>query len=334
MNSLNLLPVWFVAFYIFIIGLCVGSFLNVVILRGLEGESFVFERSRCPKCKNQLKWYMNIPLLSYIFLRGKCAFCNCKISIQYPIIEAIVAILFLIIYFSFGLTLKTLFLWAIFALFVAMSTTDFKQTVIIDTHAYVLFALGLLYSYLGLGEVNLIQGLIGAFVGFAFFEIMARIGLLLSGCRMFGEGDGLIALGIGAIFGWKALLVIIALSILIQSISAIPILVFQAFKDKKIKLSISYVFVFLSILVLFWVNQINLINHEIAYFGVVGVITILLLWALKNIVAEIRNKKLDDSVVNEEKFCLLPFGPALIFASMICIFYFAQIKEYILNFIS
>ena len=74
-------------FWICLIGLCLGSFYNVVILRSLSEESLVFPPSKCPKCQNRLKPWHNIPVFSYIFLKGKCAFCKEKISIQYPIIE-------------------------------------------------------------------------------------------------------------------------------------------------------------------------------------------------------------------------------------------------------
>ena len=106
MLDFSLLPNWFIALYVFLFGLCCGSFLNVVILRGLAGEGIVFERSRCPVCKNQLKWYMNIPLVSYLFLMGKCGFCKTRISPQYPIVEFVTASLFLISYFVFGFTFK------------------------------------------------------------------------------------------------------------------------------------------------------------------------------------------------------------------------------------
>ncbi|UKI41233.1 MAG: prepilin peptidase [Candidatus Melainabacteria bacterium] len=85
-TQINNIEIWLLV-YIFVIGLCIGSFLNVVILRGLADESIVFPPSKCPKCLNKLKWYHNIPIFSYVFLRGKCAFCHEKISIQYPIIE-------------------------------------------------------------------------------------------------------------------------------------------------------------------------------------------------------------------------------------------------------
>ena len=334
MNDLELLPVGFIASYVFILGLCVGSFLNVVILRGLSKEDIVFSRSKCPKCNNQLKWYMNIPLLSYIFLRGKCAFCKCKISIQYPIVELLCGLIFLFIYFSFGLSLKMLFLWIIFFLFIAMSVTDIKEMVIIDIHAYILCVVGLLYSFLNLGDINIIQSLIGALFGFVVMEALANIGKLLCGCRMFGEGDSLIALGLGAIFGYKSFIIVLALSILIQSICAIPILSYNSFKDKKNKLGVSYALVFVSIIALILNNVIELIENELCYLSLVIFISIILIWALINILSEIKNKKNLIAKNEEVKFNLLPFGPAMLIASTICIFYLPQIKSFILNYIS
>jgi len=333
MNSLELLPKGFIATYIFIFGLCIGSFLNVAILRGLSGEEMVKGRSRCPKCKNQLKWYMNIPLLSYLFLRGKCAYCKCKISFQYPLVEFITASLFLISYLTFGFSLKTLFICIFFALFITMSATDFIETVIIDTHAYILLVAGIIYSYLKLGDINIIQAIIGAIFGFLIFEFMARLGKVFTGCRAFGEGDSLIALGLGAIFGWKTLLIIIALSFLIQSLSTIPILIKKAFAENKIKLAISYIIVFISMFTLLLINQFELIKNEMIYLLIIIFTTILLLWALKNVITEIKNKKLDETKTQEDKFNLMPFGPALIFAASICIFYLTQIKEWILGYL-
>lgn len=333
MNSLEVLPAYFIIFYIALFGLCIGSFLNVVIIRGLTGEGIVFERSKCPKCKTQLKWYMNIPLLSYIFLKGKCGFCKSKISPQYPIIEALSAFFFLIIYFVFGLTLKTLFLWIIISLFITMSATDFKETVIIDTHAYILLGIGLLYSWLNLGDINIIQGIIGSVFGFLIFELLAKFGQLLTGCRMFGEGDSLIALGLGAMFGWKSLLIIIALSILLQAVGTFPILIHKTLKENKAKLSISYITVGISIIYLFLANTFSLSDNTTIYFSIVFLITICLIWALKNLLVEINNKKNITTIQEEEKFCLLPFGPALLISATVCIFYLSEIKSYILDYI-
>lgn len=319
------LPYWIIALYVFIIGLCIGSFLNVVILRGLSGESFVFSRSKCPKCSKQLKWYMNIPLLSYIFLRGKCAYCSQTISIQYPLVEFICALCFLGVFIAFGLTFKTLFLWIIFSIFIALFVTDLKQTVIIDYHAYALLIAALLYSFFGFGGVSILQAIIGAIAGFLIFEIMARAGKLIVGYRMFGEGDSLIALGLGAIFGIKSLVLVIALSILIQGVSALPLLIKKAYLSNNKKLALSYVFTFFAIIAAFFLNKINFLFSLI--------ISILLLWALKNIIFELKNKTVENYEQACASLCVMPFGPAMIIASGVCIFYLAPIKKFVLDYL-
>ena len=88
--------------YSLIIGLCVGSFLNVVVLRGFSGESIVLPPSHCPKCDHKLAWYDNIPVLSYLILRGKCRYCSEKISWQYPVVELVTGLVFAGIYFKYA----------------------------------------------------------------------------------------------------------------------------------------------------------------------------------------------------------------------------------------
>ena len=109
-------------------------------------------------------------------------------------------------YLAFGLTLKTLFICIFLSIFILLSATDFKETVILDYHAYILLAVGLLYSFLKLGDVTIVQSIIGAIGGFLILEIIARCGYFFVNHRIFGEGDSLIALGLGAIFGLKMLL--------------------------------------------------------------------------------------------------------------------------------
>lgn len=335
MNNINILPQWFIIIYMILIGLCCGSFLNVVILRGLSGENFIFSRSKCPKCNHQLTWYMNIPLLSYIFLKGKCAFCKEHISIQYPLVELSCAILFYATYAVFGLTLKTLFLWIILALFLAIAATDILKTVIIDTHAYILTVAGILFNTLNLGYTTAINSIIGAIAGFLAMEILAHLGTIFLKHRAFGEGDSLIALGLGAIFGFKILLIILPLSILIQAITSLPILACEEFKNKNLKLFLSYIFVFLSLFIVVFINTCPNFNPKI-YILVVIPVCILLLYALKNILDDLKHKKniLEKNENQKESvFKLLPFGPSLIISAILTIFYLDKIKEIILNFI-
>ena len=101
-NILLMLYVWIL---VFVFGLVVGSFLTVVGLRLLSGESIVFPPSKCPNCNTKLKWYDDIPVLAYILLLGKCRYCRKPISIQYPIVEAITGLSFLFI-FTWDLSIK------------------------------------------------------------------------------------------------------------------------------------------------------------------------------------------------------------------------------------
>lgn len=330
MNSFE----YVISIYIFIVGLCVGSFLNVVILRGLSGEEIVFSRSKCPKCGNKLKWYMNIPLISYIFLRGKCAFCKTKISFQYPLVEFITGYAFLMSYVNFGITLKALFVALFFSLFIVISATDFIKTVIIDIHAYILFGLALIYSGLNLGDISLLNSFLSGIGALIFFEILARAGILIVKYRLFGEGDSLIALGLGAIFGFKNFLILTLISIIIQSLSALPILILKSFKAHERKLTLSYIFVTLSLIYVFFTNYYNLVSNDLYYLIATCILTIVLIWSAKTILFSVKDKNPSDFEEAKEKFNLMPFGPAMILSAIICMFCLPQIKSLIKAFIS
>lgn len=124
--------------YIFLFGLCIGSFLNVVIYRipkvdGEKSDFFTEKRSYCPHCKHQLYWYHNIPLFSYIFLNGKCAFCKKHISLQYPFIELSNGLLYLLIYYKFGFDIYNLLLYFfIISVFLIMAFIDYKYQIVHD----------------------------------------------------------------------------------------------------------------------------------------------------------------------------------------------------------
>ena len=226
--------------FIFIIGLCIGSFLNVVILRTVSGESIAFPGSKCPKCQTPLKWYHNIPVFSYIFLRGKCAFCKEHISIQYPIVELITAILFTILFIKFcipfdpisGLRvlnpihwtriLLYIFVLIVAGLLIAITGTDIIEQKVADIHTNSLIGAGIIYSIL-ISIINVIfytkalgfpkfgwafilncpvlYSIASAILGFLIIESIARLGIWITGTRAFGEGDSYIFAGLGAVFG-------------------------------------------------------------------------------------------------------------------------------------
>ena len=141
--------------FVLITGACIGSFLNVVALRALSKESIVFPASKCPVCNEPIKWYDNIPVLSYLFtFRGKCRNCGCKVSLQYPIVEAITALLFLAVVLSFGIGLQSLMLLILLCISIVIMITDFKEEYVYDSHLWIFIAASIIYAFLFRGGVN------------------------------------------------------------------------------------------------------------------------------------------------------------------------------------
>lgn len=295
-----------------IIGLCIGSFLNVVALRQLNGEEFVLKASHCPKCNKFLKWYDNIPVLSYLFLGGKCRFCKEKISIQYPLVEASTSVVFALLFFFFGLSFKTLFLMILSSLMIVMCITDIKEQAVFDANSYPVIILGILYNALNLGDISLLNSCMAAAAGFVFFEIVARSGKPFFGERIFGEGDSVIASGLGAFFGLKALIPIIIVSFLIQVLAGMPVVVKNMLKEKDYK-SVTAIFALFFCIILAFINKYIIRHEELIYYSLV-------LSGLTMIIAIISTVIILKGIKERQSFTLLPFGPALIISGLLYMF--------------
>ncbi len=139
--------------FIFILGSCVGSFLNVCIHRLPKEKSIIRPRSFCPQCKASIKLYDNIPLLSYIFLRGKCRNCSAKISPRYFLVESLTGLMFLILYLNFGLSLFSLKFAFLFCLLIVVSFIDIDYHAIPAYLCFIGIAVGLIFSFFQSGGV-------------------------------------------------------------------------------------------------------------------------------------------------------------------------------------
>lgn len=221
----------YILFWLCIIGLCLGSFFNVVILRSLSGESLVFPASKCPKCGNKLKPWHNIPVFSYLFLRGKCAFCKEKISIQYPIIELLSMGLFALSFIKFGLAYKTIFAIILCSTMLIMTVTDIKAKLVDCSIAIGLAIVGLIYN--GFTNGAWLDSIFGLLTGVIIMEIIARIGYLFTKDRAFGEADTYIAGALGACFGLQALPQILLYTLFASMIFVIPMFLFEQFKKNN-----------------------------------------------------------------------------------------------------
>ena len=118
--------------YAFVVGACIGSFLNVCIVRWPRERSVLRPRSRCPRCANQLAWFDNVPMLSWIALRGRCRCCDESISLMYPLVEFVVAVGWLLAVQHFGLTLTALRVAVFGTILLGVAITDAKHYVIPD----------------------------------------------------------------------------------------------------------------------------------------------------------------------------------------------------------
>jgi leader peptidase (prepilin peptidase)/N-methyltransferase len=193
--------------YVFAIGAAIGSFLNVCIGRWPEGLSVVKPRSRCPKCGHQIKARENIPILSWLLLRGKCSNCHVRISIQYPIVELLVGLIWLDIYFHFGLTF-TAFRLAVFAtVLLGIAITDAKYFLIPDGFTVFGLFFVLLTSFVAvyLGESEPFarpwDALLGMCVGAGAISIVGWLGEVWLKRPAMGFGDVTLMAVIGAAVG-------------------------------------------------------------------------------------------------------------------------------------
>lgn len=322
----------FIVLLVFVIGTVVGSFLNVVILRGLTGESIVLPPSKCPKCNNKLKPWHNIPILSYLCLGGKCAFCKEKISPQYPIVELFTGLMFVALLFKFGPTLTAITAIITSCAMTVLAVTDIKEKVICTGHAYFLIIMGLFFStYFSVISVSnaiyetgaflpafdniinltIVNSILGIIAGIAVMEILARLGYLLVGTRAFGDGDSYIAAGLGAVFGWKNVLIIIALSIALQLILVLPMFMKRLVCKKD--------WTTLTPLLLFFVYAAGF--GWLEYSDNLKSFTLTMLLAVGFLIVGLYTcRKILKGLEKPEDMTMLPFGPAMVIAAYIIMF--------------
>jgi len=214
-----------------VFGALVGSFLNVCIFRLPKEESIVTPGSHCPHCQKPIKFYDNVPLVSYILLNGRCRYCKESISIQYPLVEGITALVSLILFMRFGPTLSYLFYFSFVAALIVISVIDLYHQIIPDVISLPGIGVGLLAS-LAIPQINFIDSLIGALLGGGSLFIVATLYQWLFKREGMGGGDVKLLAMIGAFLGWKAVILTILLGSLIGSIAGIIIMVLKG-KDFK-----------------------------------------------------------------------------------------------------
>jgi len=230
-------------FYIgvFIIGCIFGSFSNVCIFRLPNNKKISKGRSFCINCKKEINWFDNLPLLSFIILKGKCRYCNNSISFQYFLVELIAGLSFIYIYHFFGFSITSVLLATLIIFFIIIFFIDLKHYIIPNELTFPLMAVGFLKSFLpNLNQTifpNYINSLIGGIIGYGIIWLIILLYKKIRNKDGMGLGDAKLLAVIGFWFGWISIPFVIFLSSAIALIIVIPDLLK---KSKKLSSQIPF----------------------------------------------------------------------------------------------
>ncbi|RUM88206.1 MAG: prepilin peptidase [Thermovibrio sp.] len=207
----------------FIFGLLVGSFLNVCIHRIPKGESVVWPPSRCPKCGERIKPYDNIPILSYIILRGRCRNCGEKISLKYPIVELITGILTLGVFCKFGLSFDSIYYTLLVYYLIVVSFIDLETMEVPVRLSYFALLSGILLSPFSSTQ-TFKEAVFGASFGAGIILFIIETYYVFTGKEGMGYGDANITAVVGAFLGWKMVLVTLFLASFVGALVGIALI--------------------------------------------------------------------------------------------------------------
>lgn len=215
---------------VFILGLLIGSFLNVCIYRLPREESIVFPASHCPACREPVRTYDNIPLFSFVLLGRRCRSCRAPISWRYPMVELLHALGYLFILHQFGYSIQSVIYALFFSSLVVVTFIDLSHQIVPDAITLPGMILGLIAASTVLppGPIN---SLVGLFLGGGLFYLVAILSITLLKKEGMGGGDIKLIAMIGAFLGWKGMLLTIFLAALAGSVAGL-FLIFIRGRDR------------------------------------------------------------------------------------------------------
>ncbi len=242
MQFLNSEYITAITFFIILLGLATGSFLNVCIYRIPRGESVVFPPSHCPSCMTNIKWYDNIPVISYILLKGKCRQCGEKISIRYPIIELLNCVLWLLTFVFAEDLVQCLFGLAFSSMLIVVAAVDLDRMEILDFFSVSILILAVLKAGTMILFGNPVKDVlidfgVGALSGSVLLTLLYFLILKLTKKEGLGGGDVKFTFACGAFLGWKAVLFGIGLS---AYIGLIVLILLAVIRKRSLKEAFPY----------------------------------------------------------------------------------------------
>lgn len=217
-----------VFFYIaiFIFGTIIGSFLNVCICRIPAGQSVISPASRCPQCGKAIAWYQNVPIISFLMLRGRCAGCGAAISKRYPLVESLTGMLFVWVFLRFGLEWATPVYWLFVAALVVITFIDLDHQIIPDVISLPGIVVGFL-TILLVPWISWLDSLLGILLGGGSLWLVAEVYHRLTDQEGMGGGDIKLLAMMGAFLGWQAVLPVIFFASLVGSVVGVPLMLLK-----------------------------------------------------------------------------------------------------------
>ncbi len=241
----------------FILGLLLGSFYNVCILRLPLEESIVKTPSHCPQCKKNIPWYLNIPVFSYVFLMGKCKFCKNKISIQYPLVEIASGLLFYFLFKHYGLSFQLLSYTVFCSALLIVTVIDLHHRIIPNEISLPGILVGFGFCFLT-KDILWWESILGFILGGGVFFSIAYLYEKFAKREGLGGGDIKLLAMIGAWLGYQSILIVIVISSLVGSVIGVGLMLT---KNKNLQTAIPFG-PFLALAALLYV----FFGHEISLF--------------------------------------------------------------------
>lgn len=243
---------------VFMFGLCVGSFMNVCIYRLPASKSIADPpRSMCPSCNSRIKFYDNIPVLSYLWLKGRCRYCNASISFRYLVVEVLSGSVALSVLFTFGLTLEGLIYFIFISSLIVITFIDIDHRIIPNTITLPGIPIGLVASF-ALPQVTLLSSILGLLAGGGSLWIVAWTYHRITGKDGMGGGDIKLLAMIGTIVGWQGVLFTIFVASAVGTIVGMTVMLV---KGKNMKFAVPFgpflsigaiTFIFFGQRIIFW----------------------------------------------------------------------------------
>lgn len=239
---------------IFILGLIVGSFSNVCIYRIPRNESIIYPASHCPKCRSNISPKDNIPLFSYILLKGRCRNCKSKISIQYPIVELLTGLTYLIIYLAYGLSVQTLIYIILSSALIIIAFIDLHEQVIPEVISLPGMVIGLILGFF-VPYISFINSALGIVIGGGIILVIRLAGSLIFKKESMGIGDIELAAMIGAFLGWRYIMISLFLGFFLGALAGI-LLILSKIKSREDVIPFGPFIVLGSFITLLWGEKI------------------------------------------------------------------------------